>query len=507
MAEKEKMDRIYYQAIFENTGTATVILARDTTIKLANKKFVALSGYSREELEGKKSWTGFVHEDDLEWMRSQHELRRINPDEAEKNYAFRFVNREGHIRNVQLTVDMIPGNDDSVASILDITDYKKVMLELSREQNLLESLLDNIPDTIYFKDRESRFIKINKAQVRVLGLNSAAEAIGKTDFDFFDNIHACKAHRDEQKIIKSGKPVVSKQEKITLSNGSVQWFSTSKVPLKDDKGNIKGIVGISRNITRQKLMEEERKKLEKQVHDAQKMESLMLMAGNIAHNFNNILTIVLGNLELIELDPNADPDLHSKVSEIRKAARKAADLSKLMLIYVGQGQINLIKFNLNVVVKNMLPDLSSQLPANQQIEFIKSADALPILVDEDYIRQMISVIVTNAREAIGDKKQGKITIKCGRKHLNSDYFRQSLFEKEMIAGTYAYLEITDNGSGMDKKTRDKVFDPFFSTKFPGRGLGLAAVFGIVRAHKGAVLIDSTAGKGTRVEIIMPLKKA
>ena len=245
-----------YHITFENTGTANVIIEEDTTLSLVNMEFEHLSGYSKDEIEGKKKWTEFVVKEDLEYMIAQHKLRRERAEAAKNQYEFRFVDRFGKIHNVLLHIEVIKETKTSIASLLDITERKRAEEALVKEQFLMNIMMDNIPDHIYFKDKDSRFIRINKSQAMRFGLSDSAEAVGKTDFDFFAEQHARPAFKDEQKIMKTGQPLIGLEEKETWPDGSETWVTTTKMPLRDREGEIIGTFGISKDITERKLAEE-----------------------------------------------------------------------------------------------------------------------------------------------------------------------------------------------------------------------------------------------------------
>ena len=244
-----------YRAVFENTGTATVVLEEDTTGSMVNTQFEKLSGYSKEEIENKMKWTDFIVPEDLERMIKYHIERRKAGGKAPTEYEFRMVDKKGAVKDIYMKIGMMPHSKKSVASLTDITERKKAEIEIVYEQSLLHALMDNIPDFIYFKDEKNRFVRVNKTSAEDRGV-TPEDFIGKTDFDIFTEEVAKKCFADDDRVMKTGEPIINSIEKITYLNGMERWFSATKVPRYDEKGKIIGTIGITRDITERKLAED-----------------------------------------------------------------------------------------------------------------------------------------------------------------------------------------------------------------------------------------------------------
>src|SRR5580692_6669503 len=205
---------------------------------------------------------------------------------------------------------MPPFQSDTEASALRDQDVQKRELEALRtKEALFNKLISSIPDRIYFKDRQSRFVQINDSMAQRAGLKDANEAVGKTDFDIFTDQHASQAFEDEQRIMTTGESLIGLDEKETWPDGRITWASTTKIPLRDSEGRINGLVGISRDVT-------ERKNLEAQFLQSQKMEAFGQLAGGVAHDFNNILAAILGYSEVVLNELDAGSHLRKYVEEI-----------------------------------------------------------------------------------------------------------------------------------------------------------------------------------------------
>lgn len=248
--------------------------------------------------------------------------------------------------------------------------------------------------------------------------------------------------------------------------------------------------------------EKEHKQMEVRLRQAQKLEGLQLMAGGVAHIFSNKLQGVLSFAEMALEKLPPESDVSTCVRNIKEAAWQAAEISRLMLTYVGQGQGKMKEISLSELVQTVCDHLRSALPAEISlcVALAHEDETVQVIVAE--LLQLTMNLFANAVEAIGDEV-GEITISTRIEAWGDDCLKQMVKQGDLPAGDYAVLEIADTGCGMDDQTQAKAFDPFFTTKFVGRGLGLAAVLGIVHGHNGAITIDSTPGEGTTVKILFP----
>jgi PAS domain S-box-containing protein len=283
---------------------------------------------------------------------------------------------------------------------------------------------------------------------------------------------------------------------VTCKDGSVRVVEL--LPSAAGEKNL----AIIRDITEQKHAEEEKRNLEQQVQQAQRLESLGVLAGGIAHDFNNILMAVLGHAELALDEISPMSPARGNLTEIATAARRAADLCRQMLAYAGKSSFALERVGLRELVEEMEHLLKTAISKKAILNLNLERGLPPIQADPSQIRQIVMNLIINASEAIGDRS-GVITVSVGATRCDEEYLRKTELHDGLATGMYVHLEVTDTGGGMDTETRSRIFEPFFSTKFTGRGLGLAAVLGIVRAHKGALKVYSEPGKGTTFKILFP----
>ncbi|MFA6244394.1 MAG: ATP-binding protein, partial [Candidatus Hydrogenedentales bacterium] len=256
------------------------------------------------------------------------------------------------------------------------------------------------------------------------------------------------------------------------------------------------------NAVERKRSEEERRSLEEQVWHAQKLESLGVLAGGIAHDFNNLLMAILGNASLARIHvPNDSPAVEC-IEHIEKASQHAAELTNQMLAYAGKGALSIGLVSLSKLASEMMPLLETSISKKTQISVELDRDIPAIKGDSGQLRQVVMNLITNAADAVADSG-GSVRLVTGTAEVDDAMLGEMVMADGFQAGKFLYLEVSDNGCGMDEDTKRRVFDPFFSTKFTGRGLGLAAVLGIVRGHHGAIHLASTPGQGTTFRVYFP----
>ncbi len=290
--------------------------------------------------------------------------------------------------------------------------------------------------------------------------------------------------------------------RIVRRDGRPIWLLDFTTILRDAAGRITHYLGYVIDVTERREAQEARRKIEIQMLQAQKLESLGLLAGGIAHDFNNLLTGILGHAALLRQELDARSPLDKGLADIEAGAMRAAELCNQMLAYSGRGRFTVEAIDVNDLVQGMAALLQVSISKNARLE-VQGAPGLPAIeANATQIRQVVMNLITNASEAIGDRT-GTITISTGSAQWSADELGLDWLGNGFCDGEYVSIRVVDTGAGMDAETVDRIFDPFFSTKFTGRGLGLAAVLGIVRGHRGAIRVQSTPGEGTTVEVLFP----
>ena len=372
------------------------------------------------------------------------------------------------------------------------------VIERERNEQLFRDLFQNAADPIYISDMSGKMLNANDQACNELGY-TYEELLTKriTDLD--------ASYLDPEKVKVFFKSLMEIKSVTFETEHRRKDNSQFHVEIHTSCVNYNGnpaIMGVVRNIDERKRIAEEHLKLEHQLLHAQKLESLGVLAGGIAHDCNNILTSIIGNAELALLRINKESPGVDNLHKIEEAAARAADLAKQMLAYSGKGKFVIENINLNLLLQDMLHMLEVSISKKAVLRLNLIPDLPLVEVDATQIRQIVMNLVINASEAIGEQS-GVIAVTTGCMDCNKDYLKDVWLDENLNQGLYVYLEIADTGCGMDKHTLAKLFDPFFTTKFTGRGLGMAAVLGIVRGHKGAIKVYSEPGKGTNFKILLP----
>ena len=256
------------------------------------------------------------------------------------------------------------------------------------------------------------------------------------------------------------------------------------------------------NIVERRRAEDETRQLETQMLHAQKLESLGVLAGGIAHDFNNILMGVLGNASLALSQLPALSPIRSYLEQVERAAVRAADLAKQMLAYSGKGRFIIGRVDVADLVLEMTHLLEASVSKKAMLRCHAQRGEVFVEADATQLRQVVMNLITNASDALGDGV-GAITLRAGTMDLDNRYLASTFVDDALPAGRYSFIEVSDTGTGMDEETKQRMFDPFFSTKRVGRGLGMAAVLGIVRGHRGALKVYSELGHGTVIRVMLP----
>jgi PAS domain S-box-containing protein len=372
--------------------------------------------------------------------------------------------------------------------------------QIERSLRMTQHCVDSAPIGIFRIDSDGNIQMVNEAACRALDY-SADELKRLSIFDIDPSMDREKWFTHRTEVRQSGaRTLISSHRRRDGTVFPVE-VSVRQLLINGELFSISFVKDISERV----FAEQERRRLEERMLQAQKLESLGVLAGGIAHDFNNILTIILGNLEISLGDVEGNTSTRTSLDEALRATHQAAELCRQLLIYAGKGES-----------KPKLVDLCSLLQEQAQMLEVSATKAIRlslklekgvpyILADTSQLRQIFMNLIINAADAIGSAP-GVITVTT---HV-ADFTREELDVQQLSAsvapGPYVIAEVTDNGIGMSEQVRNKIFDPFFSTKTMGRGLGLAAVRGIVHNHGGAISVISEIGRGTTFKLLFPVPK-
>lgn len=411
----------------------------------------------------------------------------------------------------------------------DITERRRSEQSLKESKKLFQTIVNTALDSIFIKDGSCKYQFINTAMKSLFGI-PASEILGKSDEDLFGEDAGKHISEIDNRILQGE---VVEDEHTKPVRGILKTFHVIKVPMRDASGKIVGLCGVARDITERKQAEEalreahdklekrvrertaelakaneelqheiiERKKMEQQLLQAQKMEAIGTLTSGISHEFNNIMTVILGYGKLLQIEVAKDKLLTNYVTPILKSAERAANLTQALLAFSRKQTINPRPVNLNEIINGMEKLLSRLIGEDIELSTILSDKDLTVIADSGQIEQVLMNLVTNARDAMPDV--GNLTIRTEFIDLDNEFRKAHDFSSP---GSYALLSVEDTGQGMDDKTRERIFDPFFTTKEVGKGtgLGLAMVYGIIEQHDGHIRVNSEPGKGTTFKIYLPL---
>ncbi len=381
----------------------------------------------------------------------------------------------------------------------DATDRKQAEEALRRRTEELQAILDTVPAMIWFKDGNNNVLRVNRTVCEVMGL--PAEAIeGKNTSELFPGWLAEKYHRDDLEVIHSGMPKTDIEEQFANGAGELRWISTDKIPWFDAQGNPSGVLVFAVDITDRKLAEEEKEKLRQQLAQSRKMESVGRLAGGVAHDYNNMLGVIIGYTEIALAGVNPDEPLYADLREILNAAMRSADITRQLLAFARQQTISPVVLDLNETVEGMLKMLRRLIGENIDLAWFPKAGLAPVKMDPSQIDQILANLCVNARDAITGV--GNVTIETDMVYFDEVYCTG---HEGFFPGKFVLLAVSDSGCGMDRETLQSIFEPFFTTKevYKGTGLGLSTVYGIVKQNGGFLNVYSEPGSGTTFKIYLP----
>jgi len=375
-----------------------------------------------------------------------------------------------------------------------MADREHAEAELRASEGAFRSFMSHFPGLAYIKEADTTVVFASEGFRAYLGLDPEA-LVGRTNAECFPEPLASAITRDDLRILSGGKA-----EHVPEDFGGRSWVS-HKFVIPRAGGPVR-LGGLTLDVTEARRSEDERRRLERQMEQTQRTESLGVLAGGIAHDFNNLLTSILANVELVRARVAADPLAAECLADVENAGRAAAGLCQQMLAYAGKAPFVAEPLALGVLVRKMVQLLRSSVSRKLALE-LRLADGLPLVCgDPSQLRQVVMNLVINAAEAMADG-DGTITITTAAVQASGARLREALLGETLPEGAYVVLEVADTGCGMDAATQRRIFEPFFTSKFAGRGLGLSAVLGIVRKLNGAIELESAPGQGTRFRVLLP----
>ncbi|RPJ05515.1 MAG: PAS domain-containing sensor histidine kinase [Deltaproteobacteria bacterium] len=426
------------------------------------------------------------------------------------DFELPFTTAVGRRRWIRTTACPVYDNGQIVSvigNIMDISEHKKDQEQLIESERRLSTLMANLPGMAYRcrNDELWTMTFVSKGCLDLTGYPSE-ELLENRRVSYAELIHP----DDRQMVWDQVQHAIETRSQFNLTYrirsaaGEEKWVMEIGEGVFSDEGNLVAIEGFITDITKRVRTEDDKARLEDQNRQLQKAESLGRMAGAIAHRFNNLLGVVLGNLEMVmNAIPSESLVVDSLIDAIQ-SARKAAEVSRLMLTYLGQSRGKLDPLDLSETCRRCLKTFQSTLPKDVILMSEFLADGPVIRANANQIQQVLTNVCTNAWEAIGGRRG---TIQLIVKVVSPEEIptvNRFPLDWQPQAVSYACIEVADSGCGIASKDIDKLFDPFFSSKFAGRGLGLPVVLGMVKSCEGGVVVESRPGKGSTFRIYFPV---
>lgn len=486
-----------YRALVEASGqvvwTADSSGRRDET---SRAWWTEITGQSYEESEG-WDWLDAVHPDDRDRV-ERHWMDAIEAKNILKS-EYRVRMRYGSYRHFMVRGVPVANADGSfrewVGTFTDVTEQKSAENAIAVSAAKLRAYFETAAQGIVRVDEQGRIEELNAKLLELCGY-SREELIGQEVTILVpDDLRKTYArHIAGFFRIPKTRPMGTGLELTAKHKDGHEFPVEMGLSFVHGPDGVRALAFVS-DIT-------ERKRSEVALLESQKLESLGVLAGGIAHDFNNLLVGIMGNASLLQVAPLAEV-YRETVSEILKASQRAADLTRQLLAYAGKARFDMRPVNLSALVKEISALVHASIPKTVYLRLDLDENARSIHADAGQIQQVIMNLVINAAEAIAPNTPGVVVVRTAEQDIDEEYARVYFGAGQVEPGRYVSLEIQDTGVGMDEATRLRIFDPFFTTKFMGRGLGLSAVLGIVRAHHGALRVESRPGEGSTFHAVFP----
>ncbi len=485
--KKEEQLR-FYSSFVEQSADGMAIADLEGKLLFANDSWVSMHGYGKaEELLGKS--LNICHSS----KQIENDVEPFTKEVMKKGFCYGevgHIRRDGTVFPTQMTTTLLTdenGNPVAMAGMAsNITEQKRAEKKLQEAAVRWESTFEAMSDSVCIIDNNGLVLQHNSATLKMFGL-SETNINEKHCWELF---HGLTEPPENCPVARMKK---SRQRESIVFQQDDRWLEVYVDPILDHAGMLKGIVHVISDITGQIT-------LQAQLRQAQKMDSIGRLAGGVAHDFNNMLSVILGHTEMALNQIDSSQPLHPHLTEIRTAAERSADLTRQLLAFARKQTISPEVLEMNETVGGMLNMLRRLIGEDIHLQWLPGNNLWPVNMDQAQVDQLLANLCVNSRDAIAGV--GKITIETQNSTIDQAYRAGNA---ELIPGEYVLLTVSDDGFGMDKATMNKLFEPFFTTKKAGHGtgLGLAMVYGIVKQNNGFINVYSEPGMGTTFSIYLP----
>ncbi len=482
-----------FRRLVEGTNAVIISTNKRGVITYANEAAAATLRRDVHQLKG-TMYLRYIHPEDRDRVHAAYRSQMLL-SQQDTSLEFRYCNDEGTLGWYRFTVTPLV-EDDGVVGLTgigqDITDLKRSEEQLHFQVNILR----NVHDVVIVTDMQGSITYWNEGATHVFGY-TAEEMLGRTPSLLYPD-------QDQSALATHLEAIMRGEDYVDLwkgrnKNGHNVWVDIKTTLMRDTLGNPIGFIGVAKDVTDRRQQEEERRILEAQLLQAQKLESLGTLAGGIAHDFNNILGIIMGHVGLIEGGTHEPVKLAKSIEAVNSAVERGAQLTRQILTFARKTNAAIGPVNVNIIIRELFHMLEQTFPKTVQVLFEPEEENLVVLADSNQIHQVLLNLCINARDAMpagGLLSVSTETVKSS--HIRSRF-------PDIQEGRYAHIIVSDTGTGMDEETRKRIFEPFFTTKgSSGTGLGLAVVYGVVKGHNGIIDVESEPGTGTTFHVYIPI---
>ncbi|UCC81919.1 MAG: PAS domain S-box protein [Gemmatimonadota bacterium] len=474
-----------YRTLFEESRDALYVSTIDGRLIDFNQSMLSLFGYTREEMGQLDAEALYLDPADRRAFREQ-----IERHGAVKDFDVRLVTKDGRVMDCLLNSTLQYDEHGEVSgykgAIRDIGEQKRAGETLRRERDFSEAATDSLPGLFYLFDEQGRFLRWNRNLEHLTGY-SARQVAKMSPLDFFVGEDRRTIEECIREAFDKGQ-TTAEVELVARDGGRIPYFFTGELVVLDGR---RCVVGTAIDLV-------ERRRLETQLRQSQKMEAIGRLAGGVAHDFNNVLTVILSNSEMLAGGLGPEDPRRQELIEIRDAAQRAATLTRQLLAFSRKQVLKPRVLSLNAVVVTLEKMLRRLIGEDIDLATELQPNLWAVEADPGQLEQIIMNLAVNARDAMPEG--GRLSIETGNAEIDEGFAKQHF---PMVPGRYVMLAVCDSGAGMDAETQRYIFEPFFTTKSRGTGLGLSMVYGIVKQSGGYIWAYSEPGQGAKFEIYFP----
>ena len=490
-----RLDHKQFEALVKNSTDLICVVDPLANMLYLSPSFVSMTGYSLKEAVGKNALQ-FIHPDDRVRIKQTLKNMALKHKSIERQ-EYRFKAKNGEWLALEGIGQAIfdEGTITIIINVRNITERKRMEQALQASESKFSTLFHSSHDAIIIHDPDGQIIDCNHTTAQQFAYSEA-------EIQGLNIRQLCPAQHDNSsndlllsKLAQSGTSHI--EIEFCKQDGTVFYGDVVSNHIFIDGHLLRQL--IIRDITEQHMMAE-------QLKQAQKMEAIGTLASGIAHNFNNILAGINGNLYLAQRRVQADADVCQKIANIEQLSNRAADLTQQLLTFARKGRVNMQPLQLPPLVREAFQFLRASIPENIDMQLDISPGALQIKADSTQIYQVLLNLVNNSRDALIATENPCITIQLESFYADKHFIEQ---HQHFLSAHYAHISISDNGAGIPEAQLEHIFEPFFTTKEvdKGTGLGLSMVFGAIKKHHGFIEVSSTPGKGSHFDIYIPLLEA